>query len=166
MKPSSIEGDEYSKTFPTMLSSMDVLESGELEKLKINREYDFLNRSINYINHCGIHKCSSYCTVISIMKVLHNKEKHQYVKDTDVVTENNKIHTKLKCSYCRMIYDKLRIFDSSGENNLTRVIPIRFFLKHLCDTIGQPRYYSRRNHPRILAEPRSFLYYGGNNNTK
>ena len=43
VKPSGMEEDGYCKTVPTMLSSMDVLESGELKKLKINREYDLLN---------------------------------------------------------------------------------------------------------------------------
>ena len=57
-----------------------------------------------------------------------------------------------------MNFGKLRIFDSSGENNLTRGI--------ICDTNGQPRYDSRKNHPRILAEPHSFLYYGVNNDTQ
>ena len=61
VKPSGMEDDGYCKTVPTMLSSMDVLESGELKKLKINREYDLLNRSVNYYNHCDTHKCSSYC---------------------------------------------------------------------------------------------------------
>ena len=47
VKLSGIEKDRYCKTVPTMLSSMNVLESGELKKLKINREYNLLNRSIN-----------------------------------------------------------------------------------------------------------------------
>ena len=68
MKPSGTEEDGYCKTVPTMLTSMDVLESGELKKLKINRDYDLLIRSINYMNHCGTHKCSSYCRVITIIK--------------------------------------------------------------------------------------------------
>ena len=59
MKHSGTEEDGYCKTVPTILTFMDVLENGELKKLKINREYDFLNCSINYMNHCGAHKCSS-----------------------------------------------------------------------------------------------------------
>ena len=81
------------------------------------------------MNHCVTHKCSSYCTVISIMKVVSNKEKHQYVKDADIVIENIKTYVKLKISHCRMKFGKLRIIYSSGENNLTRGIPIRFFQK-------------------------------------
>ena len=66
---------------------MDVLESGELKKLKINREYDFLNCSINYMNHCGAHKGSSYCLVITIITVLYNIINHKHLKDADIVTE-------------------------------------------------------------------------------
>ena len=51
------------------------------------------------------------------MKVLYNKEKHQDDKDTDIVTENNKTYVKLKKFHCRMNFGKLRIFDSSRENN-------------------------------------------------
>ena len=67
VKPSGMEEDGYCKIVLTMLSSMDVLESGELKKLKINREYDLMNRSVNYYNHCGTHKCSSYCLKISCL---------------------------------------------------------------------------------------------------
>ena len=35
-------------------------------------------------------------------------------------------------------------------------IPIRLFSKLICDTNGQPRHHSRRNHSRILAEPHFF----------
>ena len=83
------------------------------------------------MNHCGTHKCSSYCTVISIMKVLYNKEKHQHVKDANIVIENIKIYVKSKIAHCRMNFGKLKIFDSSGENNLTRGIPIRFFKNYM-----------------------------------
>ena len=40
------------------------------------------------------------------------------------------------------------------------------FSKNICDSNGQPRYRCRKKHPRILVEPRSFLYYGGNNDTQ
>ena len=65
-----MEKDGYCKAVPKMLTSMDVLESAELKKLKINGKYDLLNRSINYMNHCCTHKCSSYYLVITIIKVL------------------------------------------------------------------------------------------------
>ena len=94
------------------------------------------------------------------------KKKHRYVKEVDIISENNKLYSKLKVFNCRMNFGKLQIFDSSGENNLTSGIPIRFFSKIICDSNGQPRYHSRRNHPRILVEPHSFLHYGGNNDTQ
>ena len=57
---SGMKEDGYSKTVSTILTSMDVSESGKLKKLKINREYVLLNRFVNYMNDCGTHKCSSY----------------------------------------------------------------------------------------------------------
>ena len=57
-----MEEDGYYKTVPIILISMDVLESGELKKIKINREDDFLNYSINYMNHCGT--CNSYYKIV------------------------------------------------------------------------------------------------------
>ena len=104
------------------------------------------------MNHFGTHTCSSCCTVTSIIKVLYNKEIHQHVKNANIVIENTKTYVKLKISHCRMNFDTLRIFDSSGENNLTRGIPIRFFSKITCDNNSQPRYLFRSNHPRIVAE--------------
>ena len=47
MKTSGIEEDKFCKNVPRMLSSIDVLESVELEKLNIGRECDLFNRSIN-----------------------------------------------------------------------------------------------------------------------
>ena len=104
MKPSGTEEDGYCKTVPTMLTSMDVLESGELKKLKINRDYDLLIRSINYMNHCDTHKCSSFCLVITTMKVLYNVITHTHLEDTDIVTESSIPCTKLKIAKCRMDY--------------------------------------------------------------
>ena len=93
-----MEEDGYCKTVPTMLTSMDVLESGKLKKLKNNREYDLLNRSINYYNHCGNHKCSCYCLIITIIKVLYNIINHKHINNADIITENSKNYVKLKIS--------------------------------------------------------------------
>ena len=166
VKPSGMEEDGYCKTVPKMLTSMDALESGELKTLKINREYDLLNRSVSCMNHCNTHKCSSYSLVITTIKELYNIINHKHIKDSDIVTENSKRYAKLKIAKCRMDYGKAQIFDSYGENNLIRGIPIRLFSKIICDSNDQPRYHCRRNHPRILVEPHSYLYYGGNNDTQ
>ena len=89
-----------------------------------------LNRSINYYNHCGTHKCSSFYLVITIIKVLYNIINHKHVKDADIISDNSERYVKLKISKCRMNFGKLRTFDSSGENNLTRGIPIPFVFKN------------------------------------
>ena len=89
--------------------------------------------------------------------MIYNIINHKRIKDADIVTKNSKRYAKLKISKCRMDYGKARIFDSSGENNLTRGIPIRLFSKIICDSNDQPRYHCRRNHPRILVEPHLFL---------
>ena len=72
------------------------------KKLKINREYDLLNRSISYMNNCGTHKCSSYFLVMTIITVLYNLINHTPVKDADIVTENSIRYAKLKITKCRM----------------------------------------------------------------
>ena len=102
----------------------------------------------------------------SIIKVLYNKEKHQHVKDADIVTENNKSYAKLKILIVGWILINYEYLIVLERIILTSGFPIRFVSKIICDTNGQPRYYSRRNHPRILAESYSFLYYRGNNDTQ
>ena len=124
-----------------------------------------LNRSINYITYDGTHKCSSYCLVITIIKVLYNTIKHKHVKDVGIVTETSIRYAKLIIAKCRMDYGKENIFDSFGENALTRGILIPLFIKIIRKSNGQRRYDCTRNHPRILAEPHYFLYYEGNNDT-
>ena len=73
---------------------------------------------------------------------------------------------RIKVIECRIKFGKLRIFDKSGENNLTRGINIRLHDSIICDNNGQPRFDASRNHPKILQQPHSFLYYRGNNNTQ
>ena len=70
-EPNGIEQDGYSKTVPTMLTSMNVLESSELKKLKIYRKYYVSNGLFNIIYHCDTHKCSSHYLIITNLKVLH-----------------------------------------------------------------------------------------------
>ena len=69
------------------------------------------------MNHCGTHKCSSYCLKMSIMKELYNLIKHEQVKDSDIVTENYIPYEKLNIAECRMDYRTAQIFYSSGKDN-------------------------------------------------
>ena len=48
------------------------------------------------MNHNDNHKFSSYCHIITIMKVLYNKVKHKNIKDSDIVTEIIIRYAKLK----------------------------------------------------------------------
>ena len=82
--PSGMEEDGYPSTSKSMLSSTNVLNTAELKKLKINREDDLLNRAIHYINHCGTHKCSKYCHVISFKNVKYNQKKHKHHTEDDI----------------------------------------------------------------------------------
>ena len=164
--PSGMEEDGYPSTSDHMLSSINVLDSAELKKLKINREENLLNRAINYINHCGTHKCSKYCHLVALRNVKYNKNKHKDVKEDDIFSKDGDMFARIKVIECRMKFGKLRIFDKSGENNLTRGIAIRSYGSIICDINGQPRFHARRNHPRILQQPHTFLYYGGNNDTQ
>ena len=59
-----------------------------------------------------------------------------------------------------------RIFDKSGENNITRGIAIRLYGSIIYDINGQPRFRTRRNHLIILQQSHSFLYYRSNNDTQ
>ena len=79
-----------------MLSSMNILDRVELKKLKINREYNLLNYSVNIMYRCGTHKCSRNFHIITIMKVLYDKLKHAHVKYADIVTANSIRYTKPK----------------------------------------------------------------------
>ena len=57
-----------------------------------------------------------------------------------------------------MKFRKLRIFDKSGKNNLTRDISIRLCGSIICDMNRKSRFHARRNHPRILQYPH-YLHY-------
>ena len=137
-----------------------------MKRLKINREDDILNRAINYINHRGTHKYSTYCHLVLLRNIIYNKKKHKYVKKDDIFSKDGDMFARIKIIECRMKFGKLRIFDKSGENNITRGITIRLYGSIICDINGQPRFHARRNHPRILQQPHSFLYYAGNNDTQ
>ena len=67
---------------------------------------------------------------------LYNIYKQKYVKDVDILTEDSKRYSKFKIAKCRIDYGKARIFNSSGENILTKVIPIRLSSKNICYSNG------------------------------
>ena len=70
------------------------------------------------------------------MKLLHNLIKYKDVKDAGIVTEDSIPYTKLNIAEYKMDYGKSRIFNSSGENILTKVIPIRLSSKIICYSNG------------------------------
>ena len=139
-----------------MLSSKNVLDSAELKKLKINRKDNLLNRAINYINHCGTHKCSKYCHLVALRNVIYNNKKHKDVKEDDIFSKDGDIFARIKVIECRMKFGKQRFFDKSGENNLTRGIAIRLCGSIICAINGQPRFHANLNHSRILQQPYFF----------
>ena len=108
---SGMEEDGYSSTSDLTLSSINVLDSAELKKLKINREDELLNRAINYINHYGTHKCSKYCHLVTLRNVIYNKNKHKDVKEDDIFSKDSDMFVRIKVIECRMKFGKLRIFD-------------------------------------------------------
>ena len=61
-----------------------------------------------------------------------------------------------------MDYRTARIFDSSGKDNSTRSIPIHYFQKLYAIQTVNLGITVEKNHPKILAELYSFLYYGNN----
>ena len=79
-----------------MLSSINVLDSAELKKLKINREDYLLNRAINYINHCGTHKYSKYCHLVSLRNAIDNKKKYKNVKEDDIFSKGSDMLARIK----------------------------------------------------------------------
>ena len=57
-------------------------------------------------------------------------------------------HHRIKIS--RIKFGKVRMFDSSKKNNLTRDIPIRFSTNIIYDVNVQLRYHARKKDPSIL----------------
>ena len=78
-----------------MLSSINILDSAELKKLKINREDYLLNRAINYIRHYGTHKCSKYCHLVGLRNVIYNKKKHKDVKEDDIFSKDGDMFARM-----------------------------------------------------------------------
>ena len=66
--------------------------------------------------------------IISIACVdIYNKKKHKDVKVDDIFCTYGDMFTNIKVIEYRMKFGKLRIFDKSGENNLTRGIATRLY---------------------------------------
>ena len=57
-------------------------------------------------------------------------------------------------------------FDSSGENNITRGMPPKYFTSIEFYKNGLPCFISRRNHLHVLRQPYDFPWYVTNNDTK
>ena len=82
--------------------------------------------------------------------MLYITKKHKDVKGDEMFSKDGDMFARIKVIECRMKFGKLRIFDKSGENNLTRGIAIRLYDSIICDINEQPRLHTRRNHARIF----------------
>ena len=56
------------------------------------------------MNHCGTHKCSSYCLVITIITVLYNLINYKHVINSDIVIENSIRYAELKIAKYWTVY--------------------------------------------------------------
>ena len=93
-------------------------------------------------------------------------KKHKDVKGDEMFSKDGDMFARIKVIEYRMKFGKLRIFDKSGETNLTRGITIRRYGSILCDINEQPRFRARRNPPKIFQQPHSCLCYGSNDDTQ
>ena len=163
VKPGGLSIDHYRSTSSNMLSSNDVIERNELMSRKSVRENNLFNRSINITNQCRTHKCSNYCLKDIIYCRKFNPNNDSNIPEEDIFTnQSGDIQVKVKCKECRMHFGRALKFDSSGENNITRGIKFNQSPTIEFDKNYQPRFYARRNHPRIVQSPYLFHFYGAN----
>ena len=91
-----------------------------------------LHLSTNIMNHCGTHNCSYYYHKKLLEKYCIIKKRHTYLKVVDIITCDGIHYAKFKIVEYRMKLNKLQLFVSSRENNLTRGIR-KNYLKIICD---------------------------------
>lgn len=160
--------DDYPATVDGMQSSTDVLERRELKQPKFKREKDLFQRKANITNHAGTHKCSGYCARCENKVQLFDASKPEHGRYDPFESADGKLYVRIPSKNCRMGFGQLLEFENeSGENNLTRgKPPIRDKPKIEMDKNGQPKLNPRRNHPRVVATPYGFHFYGANNDTQ
>lgn len=154
----------YRPTSDRMISSTTVINTKELKKLKCMGENDLLIRVVNIVNHCGVHKCSSYCLRTKKISTKFDENLHHNIDDSNVFTNPDGTNmVKMEYQECRMGFGIPLKFDSSGENNKTYGIKPEHHGGIAFNNNGHPKFIARRNHPRILQQPFSFLFWGANN---
>ena len=137
VKPGGNNGDSYRQTCAHMETSAGVIEKRELKAIKCLRERKLCKRRSNIINHCGTHKCSSYCLKGKKVSVEYNEASHSDISESDrFINSNGKQMIHIIMKDCRMKFGKPLIYGHSGENNLTRGIEMKLLLKVDFDNNG------------------------------
>ena len=144
-----------------MKTSKDVVDHGEVRKCKSSRESSLYSRQVNYINHTLTHRCQSYCLI---------EYKHPQLFDPTIYSAtdpnrfvSNGIEMISICEKkCRMKFGIALKFDPSGENNLTEGMPHQMAGTIKFDGNQQPKYFARRNHPRLVQRATASMYWGAN----
>lgn len=158
----------YRSSSDGMQFRTNILEKKELRKFKFTEEHRLYDRQCNILNHCLNHRCSNYCWKEEVLHLKYNPAQHQqdnpYI--TDWITNNDGAVTHVKLRYwkCRMGFGNKLVYprggpgssDYTGGAACVRVSNVDF------DKNGMPKYHASRNHPTIVQEPISMLYWGAN----
>ena len=130
------------------------------------RESDLCERVTNRINHCGTHKCSSYCLRPHKKMTPYNPEVHGTDVHANIVSLQNSEYIQETYYECRMGFGIAKQYDVSGEKNLTGGMIQNPSSNIYYDKNGMPKLNAARNHPHILQQPSLFHFFGANNDTQ
>ena len=158
----------YRSSSDGMQSKNDILQKKELGKFKFTEETRLYDRQCNIVNHCLNHRCSNYCWKEEVMVVKYNPLNHKQNNPCIIewITNKDEVvsHVKLRYWKCRMGFGNKLIYPRgpAGTRDYTGGAPCLRISKVEFDKNGMPKYFAARNHPTIVQEPTSMLYWGAN----
>jgi hypothetical protein len=150
----------YRSVHHGMQTRREVLAKNEIKSFKFERETNLYCRAVNLTSQVGSHTCSAYCwNLVGYSRVPYSAHRHIDMEPFDIEGVQ---YVKEPVYECRFGFGKKQRYDQSGQGNLTLGMEPVHEANIEMDGNQQAKFFSERNHPRVLQQPVATLHWGCN----
>jgi hypothetical protein len=150
----------YRSVHDGMLTHCNVLATNKIQFFKFERETDLYCRVVNLTTQVFCHGCSVYCwNLVRNARVPYDALRHIQLESFEMEGVQ---FVKEPVFECRFGFGKKQRCGPSGQGNFKLGMEPVFQAKIEMDGNQQAKFFSERNHPRVLQHPVATLRWGCN----